>query len=925
MPDRSLEQVWELYRSARELPQDQRRAFVESASPDPERVRQVLDLLEASGSGASDWERPTRAPGSRAGTQFGRYVTGRLIGSGGMGDVYSAHDPELDRTVALKFLNWSALDSGVMADGFVREAKAASALNHPNIVTIHEVVRVGSEMAIAMELVDGQPLRELLPGPGLALGRVTQIGRQAAEALAAAHARGIVHRDVKPENIMVRGDGYVKVLDFGLARNLEEASMARSIAGLPVGTLRYMSPEQARGERTGSATDVFALGLVIYEAVARRHPFAANSPFDTVHGILNLEAEPPSRWNPSTPPWLDRLLGAMLAKDGSARPSAADAARVLAHGSGQPEVHDAQRPGSRTKYAVPAVVLTVVLAALALAAWKRNGASLAKKPVFEQLTRQAPEDYVTGSAISPDGRSLAFADLDGAVRLRNVEGDTERVLTRLESSRVDSMRWFPKNARLLMSGRDLSRDSYAYRIWTLDPRDERAQLLPVEGTNASPSSDGSRIAFLSADGSAIWVSDSSGGEPRRLVVTQSGMVKSFVWSPDGRLILYWTVASGHGRPVEWTGWMAHSVNADTGRSVSEQPCTAVASPFMLPDGRLLYWNYETSVLEVPTDPGTGRVTGQPRKLAEVASTKLEKGLTASSDGRFITAIIRSRQGPFVYTGDLPPGKTQLLNPRRLSLENTEDYPHSWTPDSSTVIFESSRRRKSFDLYTQRLGARNAEPLVMASDHQVMPSLSPDGRWVLYLSGPIASAGDGRSKWTLMRVPLEGGDPVEVPAGGPIEEYQCAYKAKRCVIREMQNGQAVFFDLDPLRGKGKELTRSAAGRVVLGDWSLSHDGSMVSMVSISTVPATIRVIYLDQAPLEKEIRLDGPAPTGSAVWAPDGKGWFVAVQDQQMRLIDWQGHNRFVHDVGYWAVPSWDGKHLAYLDAPRDSNVWILER
>ncbi len=202
------------------------------------------------------------------------------------------------------------------------------------------------------------------------------------------------------------------------------------------------------------------------------------------------------------------------------------------------------------------------------------------------------------------------------------------------------------------------------------------------------------------------------------------------------------------------------------------------------------------------------------------------------------------------------------------------------------------------------------------EDQIVPMLSPDGRWVLFLSG-------GAGAWNLMRVPVNGGTPQLVPTGGPVQEYFCGYKAKRCVLREMQGDQSVFFDLDPTKGKGRELTRAVTGRRVFEDWTVSPDGTMVAMTNIGSLPATIRVFYLDKPSLEKDITFDGPAFTGLATWAPDGKGWYAAVEDDQMRLLDWAGHNRYVHDAGWWMLPSWDGKHVAYIDSEREVNVWMI--
>jgi len=208
--------AWRIFNAARELPLDRQRIFVESECADREIVERVFAELEALPE--AEESSTDAAPFDRAGALVGRYRVAGLLGRGGMGEVYAARDTELNRPVALKFLLPQSLGDSTAVKRFVREAKAASALNHPNIVTIHEVIDSSSGLAIAMELVEGEPL-SALRGSVLAWRQAVEIGRQAAAGLAAAHARSIVHRDIKPENLMLRPDGIVKVLDFGLAQN----------------------------------------------------------------------------------------------------------------------------------------------------------------------------------------------------------------------------------------------------------------------------------------------------------------------------------------------------------------------------------------------------------------------------------------------------------------------------------------------------------------------------------------------------------------------------------------------------------------------------------------------------------------------------------------------------------------------------------
>ena len=249
-----------------------------------------------------------------------------------MGQVYRAHDAGLAREVALKVIRRGTLGDESALDRLLREATLASGLNHPNIVTIYETGIVGSDRYIAMELVEGQTLRQL-SAQGLALARITAIARQVAEGLAVAHAAQIVHRDIKPDNVMVRPDGYAKLLDFGLARVQPDAfggstvaapTGAHTEAGLILGTVGYMAPEQARGEPVSAEADIFALGVVLYELVTGRHPFSAASQLGTLHALLWDTPEPPSLLNPELPRAIDQLIIEMLQKDGRLRPGASE-------------------------------------------------------------------------------------------------------------------------------------------------------------------------------------------------------------------------------------------------------------------------------------------------------------------------------------------------------------------------------------------------------------------------------------------------------------------------------------------------------------------------------------------------------------------------------------------------------------------------
>jgi len=260
-----------------------------------------------------------------AGTKFGHYEIRSQLGAGGMGEVYLAFDTELDRTVAIKVLPESLASDQNRLQRFIQEAKAASALNHPHILTIYEIRTTEKTRFIATEFIDGETLRRHMSSP-LKLTEILEIATQSASALAAAHAAGIIHLDIKPENIMVRRDGYIKVLDFGLAKLTEpegsntdgEAptrAMVNTGAGTVMGTANYMSPEQAKGVHVDVRSDIWSLGVVLYELVSGRVPFPGETPTETISLILQREAAPLTRFSPNVPTELERIVNKALTKD----------------------------------------------------------------------------------------------------------------------------------------------------------------------------------------------------------------------------------------------------------------------------------------------------------------------------------------------------------------------------------------------------------------------------------------------------------------------------------------------------------------------------------------------------------------------------------------------------------------------------------
>jgi serine/threonine-protein kinase len=260
-----------------------------------------------------------------SGTKLGRYEIRSKIGEGGMGEVYLANDTELDRPVAIKVLPGKLAADQQRLQRFIQEAKAASALNHPHILTIYEIGSFGNTRFMASEFIDGETLRAYMRAPRK-LTEILEVAIQTASALATAHAAGIIHRDIKPENIMVRRDGYVKVLDFGLAKLTESPAatsdpeaatraMVNTGAGTVMGTANYMSPEQAKGTQVDARSDIWSLGAVLYEMIAARVPFPGETPTETISLIMLKEPAPVTRFAPEVPGELERIITKTLTKD----------------------------------------------------------------------------------------------------------------------------------------------------------------------------------------------------------------------------------------------------------------------------------------------------------------------------------------------------------------------------------------------------------------------------------------------------------------------------------------------------------------------------------------------------------------------------------------------------------------------------------
>ena len=417
-----------LYHAALERKPEQRGSFLQrECGSDESLYREVMSLLARTpGHSAESFaidglEGVSSAGQSLVGLTVGPYQVEAALGSGGMGVVYRAKDVRLGRYVALKLLRDVPSRDPRSLERFRREARAASALNHPNICTIYDVMEFDGQPLLVMELLEGRNLKDTIAGRPLYIAELLNFGVQIAEALDAAHSRGIVHRDIKPANIFITDRGTTKILDFGLAKRLQTAAKAGdnntardvSVAGGIFGTIAYMSPEQARGEEVDARTDLFSFGAVLYEMATGVAPFQRPTAPAVFEAIFAEKPRPPSRINGDVPAELDRIILKALEKDRGVRYQTASDFRadLVRAGRDIEQMHTAaktprrsQQPGFHLRYGV-LIALILVIAAGVIVYPRFRGTRIPSHSEWIQLTAL---DYATQPAISPDGRMVAF-------------------------------------------------------------------------------------------------------------------------------------------------------------------------------------------------------------------------------------------------------------------------------------------------------------------------------------------------------------------------------------------------------------------------------------------------------------------------------------------------------------------------------------
>lgn len=845
----------ELFDGARALPPDARPAYLAEACGGDEALRREVEQLLVSHDAAGSFlETPAAALADQTmmagleGQRLGPYRMESRIGAGGMGEVYRAVDTRLNRPVAIKFLSSDLADLSARRR-FQQEAQMASALNHPHIVTVHEAGEFEGRQYLVTELVDGGTLKEWAKAAPRSWRQIAELMVGVADAVAAAHAAGILHRDIKPDNILVTTSGYAKLADFGLAK-LEERATPASVAhtvtagqtrpGMVIGTIAYMSPEQAAGKPLDSRSDIFSFGVVLYELLAGRRPFTGATDLEVLQTIIHGVAEPLVEDIPAA---LRLSVDKALERDPAdryqtMRELVVDLRRVARQSETVAAVSArAGRARTRTwRMVAPLAIVGAVLAA-SLAYWQpwtsREPGIEANQWSFLQLTDQAGQELYP--SLSPDGRSLAYASRTAGnwdIYLQRVGGKTKINLTK---------------------------DSAA------------------DDTQPSFSPDGDRIAFRSErEGGGVFVMGATGESVRRLV--DRGYHPA--WSPNGKTIVVSTVTfalperAGAGSAGELL-----LIDVATGGSKPLIAAASVYQPHWSPHGqRIAYWGvpkYEsTQQRDIWTVPAAG---GEPLQVTNDAA--LDWNPVWSQDGRYL--YFASNRAGSMNLWRVPIGETsgKVLGP----LEPVT------TPSPYTGYLTVSRQggRIAYAHLTAtenlfKIGFDPSREAVVSSPTAITEgshrfsyaALSPDGEWVATMSGFGSGAQedlvlvrtDGSGLRKLTDDPFMDRNPEWSPDG------------KLIAFASNRGGSNEIWTIKPDASELRQLTQ--AGQVRQPVWSPNGDRIAAVLAPRTGVSSGVLVFdvhkpWKDQTP-DKLPNLPDDGSLAPRSWSADGRRLALSV-------------------------------------------------
>jgi serine/threonine protein kinase len=740
-----------------------------------------------------------------AGTKLGRYEIRSKIGAGGMGEVYLAQDSKLDRKVALKVLPAEVAAHPDRMKRFVQEAKAASALNHPNIITIYEIDETDSVSFIATEFIDGATLRERIRGGRAKVSEAIDIAVQAASALAAAHAAGILHRDIKPENVILRNDGIVKVLDFGLAKlaqsqpaiDAEAATrpLVKTEPGRVMGTIGYMSPEQMRGLDIDARTDIWSLGVVLYEMLAGQAPFAGETSSHIGVSILEIDPAPVAQYAPQAPAELQRIVRKALAKDRedryqtvrdllidlknlrrelelrseierslppgveTAKAGDAQAAQVTKSTSlSQPAAVLERRPTSSAEYLITEIkrhrrgVIIGLIALIAIAAIITTAVVLIlQRPQAEQTKQRALARLTFDTGLqseptwSPDGRFIAYSSDRGGnnfdIWVQPVTGGNPIQLTKSPAHDWQPD-WSPDGNRMVFRS---ERDGGGLFVMPAPTGGDERKISSF-GYSPHWSPDGSQILFFSSNNRnstsppKVFVTGLDGSPPHQVL---SQLLAEFVgrweinWHPDGQRVSIWG-DRGNQERVFWTvpvngGTIAKSeVSAEVEKRRLEAGVDLAAFRWS-PSGRALYFDGTSQGVE-----NLWKVEVDPQTLRWVAGPErltvgagADTDVALSHDGKKLAFVTRTERTR-IWLLPFNSAKGQITGEGQpVTSPTVNAYAPDLSSDGKKMVYVARRSGKQ-ELWAKSL-EDGSEKLLASSDKLqfFVPTWSPDGSLVSY--------------------------------------------------------------------------------------------------------------------------------------------------------------------------------------------------
>ena len=903
------------------------------------------------------------------GQSISHYRIVEKLGGGGMGVVYKAEDIELGRFVALKFLPEDVARDPQALERFRREARAASALNHPNICTIHEIGKNDDHSFIVMEFLDGVTLKHRIADRPMETETILSLGIEIADALDAAHGAGIIHRDIKPTNIFVTKRGHAKILDFGLAKVTQpiresagEAAGQTTVTldeehltspGAVVGTVAYMSPEQVRAKELDARTDLFSFGAVLYEMATGQLPFRGESSGVIFKAILDSTPTAAVRLNPDIPTKLEEIIDKCLEKDRDLRSQHASDIRSdlqrLKRDTESVRVSVSVIAGPaagvlthRRKWTAGAAVGIVALILIALGLgwfWFKGRQSAPRRALSEvQITHTLAEDSVLAGSISPNGKRVAYIDHKGLYLIAIESGESHDIALPEElRAHLWDVTWFPDGEKLIIESQSESEGNV---LWSISVFGGAPRKLRIHSSHAKVSPDGSTIAFISGyiggRGHEIWLAGADGENARKIQDKESDEYKSLAWSTTGQRLAYLKKFEKGGVDNRNSGGSIETLSINGGAPsvvVSDPGLLLWAGMVWLPDGRLVFSSSGEKVIggqpklwAIAADSQTGVPSGKPAQITNWADS-LAHDPSVSRDGSRLLAG-KNRQRNDAYIGELKDNGTRLDSLKRLTSSDSSNAVTGWTPDGRTVLLMSNRAGR-FQIYKQRIDADVPELLASSPDNLLYPSFSPDAAWILYWAESQSQSASQR----LMRVPASGGAPeqvLEAPVD-PMIVFDCpSLPSSSCVISREEQGQLIFHALDPVQGQGREIIRTKLGHANDLQWCISPDGSHIAFASRTQLREQIRILDLQNG-AERNLTLPKGWWIYSFSWAADGKALLASIPLSPEFLIsridlDGNTHVLFKRAAPWIGVPfpSRDGKHLAYFEGIVDDNFWLLE-